>query len=169
MNNDSSGRSLLKARSHVLQIRLGREQMDAWLSQWGCTLGGIGLCGIAIVTIRQHATGPIEFFIGAAAAVVTCLILFLLGALSRQVHLAVGECRAPWRARRWELLAHGIGLALLGLGGRMLVNAMQDLEGALTGGLLLLAAYATILCLGCWSTLYHPCCASSAILPKARM
>jgi hypothetical protein len=139
--------------ARILQFRLGSEPLDAWLSRWGCTLGGLGLCGLAVVALRQHATSASEFLLGTMAAGVACLTLILLGALARQVHLVLCESWASWRSRRWELLAHGVGLVVLGLGAWALASVSVGIAGTVSGGLLILAAYAAILSLGCWSTL----------------
>src|SRR4051794_6322898 len=114
---------IMNAISRILHVRLGEQPLDAWLSQWGCTFGGIALSGFAIATLRTHAASRLEFVLGAAAAAVAGLLLLLLGALARQVHLAVWAGRAPWRSRRAEFLSHAAGLATLGFGGRAVASA----------------------------------------------
>src|SRR6266404_1528889 len=91
----------------TLRLRVGPDPLDAWLSRWGCNLGGLGLSALALLALRHYAASQLEFLLGALTSVMTCLLLFLLGALSRKVHLAVWEGKAPWRARGGELLAHG--------------------------------------------------------------
>lgn len=143
----------MNAIFRILRFRLGSEPMDAWLSRWGCALGGITLSGMAASALWQHAESRLEFLLGVVAAVVSCLLLFLLGALARQVHLNVEEGKAVWRSRQGELLSHGAGLVILGFSGWALVSASLGIAGMVTGALLILGGYVAVLCLGCWSTL----------------
>jgi hypothetical protein len=137
------------AIARMLRFRFGGEPIDAQLSLWGCVLGGVGVSGFAIATLASR----VEFLLGAMAALVACALLFLLGVLARRVHLAVRDGEAPWRSRRLELLAHGAGVAVAGLGGWALVDAVPVEAEAVTGAMLILGGYAATLCLGCWSTL----------------
>src|SRR5207247_2466315 len=100
-----------------------------------------------------HAANPVDLFLGTGAAFVAGLLLVLLGVLSRQVHRAVSDGKAPWRSRRWELISHAVGLGVVGVGGWGLASAAPPMAGTVTGALLVLSAYAAVLCLGCWSTL----------------
>lgn len=136
----------------TLRVRLSEEPVDAWLSRWSCTFGSLALQGLALAALRTHAASRQEFVLGAAAAGVAGLLLFLLGSLARQVHLAATAGRAPWRARRRELLSHAAGLAILGFGGWAVVSISPSVATAVTGSLLVLGAYVAVLCLGCWST-----------------
>jgi hypothetical protein len=136
----------------VLGARLSDEPMDAWLSRWGCTLGSLALPGFALAALGTHPASRQEFVLGATAAGVVGLLLFLLGSLARHVHLAAAAGRAPWRARRGELFSHAVGLATAGFGGWAVITAAPGAAGAVIGGLLVLAAYTAVLCLGCWST-----------------
>jgi len=137
----------------TLRLRLGKDQMDAWLSLWGCVVGAVAVSCIAVALVSKHAANRLDLFLGTAAALVAGLLLVLLGVLSRQVHRTVSEGGAPWRVRRRELLGHAIGLGVIGLGGRELATSSPGMTGAVTGSLLILSAYAAVLCLGCWSTL----------------
>jgi len=137
----------------ALRFRLGEEPLDASLSWWGCSVGGLSICALAILGIRRYATTQWEFLLGVMASLVACLLLVLLGALASQVHLAVWQGKVPWRSRRGELLAHGVGLAVLGIGGWATMDASPGMAGALTAGQLVLGVYVAVLCLGCWSTL----------------
>jgi hypothetical protein len=114
--------------------------------------GGFALSGFAIATLWTHTASRLEFVVGVAAAAAAGMLLLLLGALSRQVHLAVWAGRAPWRSRRAELLSHAAGLAVLGFGGWAASSASPGLASGVIGGLLVLGAYAAVLCLGCWFT-----------------
>ena len=134
-------------------LRLDGEPLDAFLSFWGCVLGGLGLSGLAAVTVWQTASSEAEILMGVTGSMLDCLLLFLLGIVSRQVHLAGWKGKAPWRARRQELLAHAVGIAVLAIGGWTVTNIPADEADALTTGLLFLAIYITILCLGCCFTL----------------
>lgn len=142
----------MNAVYRLLRARLSDEPVDAWLSRWGCAFGGLALPGLALAVLRTHTASRQEFVLGAAAAGVAGLLLFLLGGLARQVHLAARAGRAPWRVRRGELLSHAAGLATVGLGGWAVVSASPGVAATVIGMLLILAAYAVILCLGCWST-----------------
>src|SRR5690348_8059686 len=133
--------------ARTLRYRLGREPLDAWLSLWGCVLGGVGVSGFAVAALWKHAASRVEFLLGAMAALGACLLLVRLGALARRVHLAVWAGRAPWRLRHRELAAHAVGLVLVGLGGWALAGAAPGVAGAVTGAVLVLAAYAATLCL----------------------
>jgi len=139
----------------TLHYRLGDEPLNASFSWWGCVVGGLGNCGLVILALRHHATNQVEFILGVTASLVTCLLLFLLGALAKRVHLAAWQGRAPWRARKGELLAHGVGLAVLSIGGWTSMEALPGMARALTAGQLVLGFYVAILGLGCWSTLAH--------------
>jgi hypothetical protein len=145
-------RVIRNAISRTLRVRLGEQPPDAWLSQWGCTFGGLALTGLASSTLWTHAASRLELILGVAAAVLVAMLFILLGALARQVHLAVWAGRAPWRSRRAELLSHAVGLGILGFGGWAVSSASPGLASAVTGGLLVLGAYVVVLCLGCWST-----------------
>jgi len=134
-------------------LRLGQDPPDAWLSFWGCITGAVAVPGFAVVAVRQHATSGYELFLGVSAAVVAGVLLVLLGALGRQVHLAAAGGEAPWRSRRRELLSHVLGLAVLVFSGRALLATSPGVVGMVTGGLLILSTYTAVLCLGCWSTL----------------
>jgi hypothetical protein len=158
---------MMNALWRILRFRLGSEPLDALASQWSCILGGLGIGGLAIVTLREHAASRIEFLLGTTAAVLACLLLFLLGVLARQVHLTVREGRVPWRSRRWELLSHGAGVAVLGLGGWAFTSVSPGIAGLVTGALLVLGTYASILCLGCWSTVAHSLRSSRTAEPAA--
>jgi hypothetical protein len=142
----------MNAISRALHVRLGDEPVDAWLSRWGCMFGALALPGLALVALGTQAASRQEFVLGAFAACVAGLLLFLLGGLARQVHLAAKAGRAPWRARRGELLSHAAGLATVAFGGWAVVSTSPGMVGAVTGSLLVLAAYVGVLCLGCWST-----------------
>src|SRR5258708_5364730 len=126
----------MRCISRILHIRLGEEPMDAWLSWWGCLLGGIFVSSGAIAACWQHAESRFEFVLGAAAGVVAGLLLILLGALARQVHVVVLEGKAGWNSRRWELFSHGVGLVLLALGGWVLAGDWKGTMGAVTLALL---------------------------------
>lgn len=140
--------------TRIVHLKLAREPMDAWLSRWGCNLGGLTLCALTLTALRHSAVSRIEFLRGAVAALVACLLLILLGSLARQVHLAARDGRASWRSRRGELFSHGIGLVVLALGGWAFAGASPGtVETMVTGAFLILALYAAILCAGCWSTL----------------
>ena len=141
--------------TRTLRFRLGDEPLEAWLSWWGCSVGGLGICALAILALRHYATTQFEFLLGVMASLVSWLLLLLLGALARRVHLAVWQGKAAWRSRRGELLAHGVGLAVLGIGGWASMDTSPGIAGALTAGQLVLGFYVAILCLGCWSTLTH--------------
>jgi len=145
----------MRTVTRALRFRLCDEPFDASLSWWGCGVGGLGNCGLAILALRHNTTNQVEFLPGVLASLVACLLLFLLGALARQVHLAVWQGKAPWRSRSGELLAHGVGLAVLGIGGWASLEASPGVAGALTAGQLVLGVYVAILCLGCWSTLVN--------------
>src|SRR5437773_8848736 len=82
-------KSRMITRFRTLPLRPDRDPLDASLSRWGCILGGLGLCILALLTLRQSAASKLEFLFGATLSVVDCLLLFLLGALGRRVHLAV--------------------------------------------------------------------------------
>ena len=137
----------------ALRIPLSSGPPEAWISLWGCLLGGLGASGFAIGALRQYAASRTELLLGVMATFVTCALLFLLGALSHLVHLAVEDGRATWRFRRYELAAHGVGLVMVVLGGRALADASPSVAGMVTGVVLILGAYTAIVCLGCWSTL----------------
>lgn len=139
--------------TRTLRLRVGEGSIDAWLSRWGCSLGGFTLAALAVAAVRRHAATGVELVAGTVAAAVACLLLLLLGGLARRVHLATEGGRAPWRARRWELASHAAGLAVLGAGGFVLATALPGPAGAVTGGMLALSAYAAVLCLGCRATL----------------
>jgi hypothetical protein len=141
--------------TRTLRFRLSDEPLDASLSWWGCSVGGLGICALAILGLRRYATTQLEFLLGVMASLVACLLLLLLGALARQIHLAVWQGKAPWRSRRGELVAHGVGLAVLGIGGWASMDTSPGMAGALTAGQLVLGVYVAVLCLGCWSTLAH--------------
>jgi hypothetical protein len=150
----TSYRSHMNALTRKVCVRQGNEPLDASLSWWGCSVGGLGICAGAILALQHYAVTRLEFFLGVMASLVLCLLLVLLGALARQVHLAVWQGKAPWRLRRGELLAHGVGLAVLGIGGAS-VDTSTGIADALTAGQLVLGVYIAVLCLGCWSTLAH--------------
>ena len=79
----------------TLHYRLGDEPLNASFSWWGCVVGGLGNCGLAILALRHNTTNQVEFLPGVLASLVACLLLFLLGALARQVHLAAWQGKAP--------------------------------------------------------------------------
>jgi hypothetical protein len=137
----------------TLRLRLGNEQMDSWLSLWGCVVGAVMVSAVAVALVSKHAANRLDLFLGTGAALVAGLLLVLLGVLSRQVHRSVSEGKAPWRVRRWELVGHAVGSGVIGLGGWELSASLPGMAGAVTGALLMLSAYAAVLCLGCWSTL----------------
>lgn len=134
-------------------VPVGKDPPDAWMSFYGCITGAVAVPGFAGVAVRQHATSGYDLFLGVSAAVVSGVLLVLLGALGRQVHLAAVGGEAPWRSRRWELLSHVLGLAVLVFSGWALLATSPGVVGMVTGGLLVLSAYTALLCLGCWSTL----------------
>ena len=129
------------------------EPFEASLSLWGCVLGGLALCGFSILALRRCVANELEALVGITLAVLDLFLLCLLGVLARQVHLAVWNGKAIWRSRRLELVSHAVGLVVLVFGGWRLEIASVGLVDVLTGALLILGFYATILCLGCWSTL----------------
>jgi hypothetical protein len=134
-------------------ISLNRQAFDAWLSLWGCRLGGVCLSSLAILSFQHYAASKFELLQGVTISVADCCLLFLLGGLARQVHLAVWRGKAPWHLRRRELLAHGLGLAVLAIGVWKLTSSAFGIVGTLTTGLMFLGIYVTILCAGCWFTL----------------
>lgn len=94
--------------------RLASEQIDGWLSFWGCVVGAAMVSCIAVALVSRHAAHPIDLFLGISAAFVAGLLLVLLGALARQVHRTASDGNAPWRSRRWELVSHALGLGVVG-------------------------------------------------------
>ena len=119
----------MNAITRILHIRLGEYSFNAWLSRWGCFLGGITLSGLAVAVLRRHATSPVELVTGSSAAVVACLLLWLLGGLARQVHLLAESGQAPWRSRRWEVVSHAVGVVVLGVGGWAVADALPGVAG----------------------------------------
>jgi transglutaminase-like putative cysteine protease len=144
--------AFMNAIYRTLHVRLGNEPVDAWLSRWGCAFGALALPGSALAVLATQAASELEFALGAAAAALASLLLFLLGNLARHVHLATTAGRAPWRARRGELLSHAAGVAIVALAGQAVFSTPQGTSTAVVGSLFVLAAYAGVLCLGCWST-----------------
>ena len=139
--------------SRLLRQRLSSEPIDAWLSRWGCAFGGLGTSGLAVVLFWRNAENTLELLFGSIVALVACVLLGLLGGLARKVHLAVWEGKLTWHLRRWELVSHGIGLGVLGIGAWTLMIVPLGIVDLVTAAMMLLSSYAAILCLGCWSTL----------------
>jgi len=108
---------------------------------------------LSVVWLVRYSTNQSELFLGAAAAAVACLVLFLLGALAARVHLAASAGKTSWRARRLELFSHAAGLTEVLVGGWLLAATSPNLPGMIAGSLLIFTGYAAILSLGCWSTL----------------
>ena len=68
----------MNALARALRVHLNSEPLDAWLSRWGCALGGLGIPALA-AALRRHAASRAEFLLGAMAAAVACALLVLLG------------------------------------------------------------------------------------------
>lgn len=91
-----------------------RQPVDAWLTWWGCSLGGLGICGFAMIALQRYAASQLEFLLGATFCVLDGWLLLRLGALGREVHLTVRRGKAPWRAAencslmRWDSPSWGL-------------------------------------------------------------
>lgn len=113
-----------------------REQIDAWLSFWGCLAGGGVLSASAICAIWRHATTRTELLVGVVTAALAAVLLAILAVLARRVHLTASAGNAPWKLRQLELLSHAVGLAGLIAVGRVLAANPPGIVAMVTDALI---------------------------------
>ncbi|SFH71446.1 hypothetical protein [Planctomicrobium piriforme] len=139
----------------VLNMQLGAASMDAWLSRWACIVTGACLPVLVLAILPKHGVAGSELVGALLASLLAAGLLWLFGNEAYRIHTLHNEQAIPWRLRRTELLAHFIGLPAVLIGGAVIVNAGGSIAWSMTVGMLLVAAYAGGLCLGCASTLSH--------------
>lgn len=94
----------------ALSHRLSDETFDARLALWTCTAAGLAIVPLAIRALLRHPGGRADFLLGVVLAIVTGLLVLMLGLISR--HQLTRLTRVPPR-RRWpEFLSY---LGCLGL------------------------------------------------------
>jgi hypothetical protein len=136
-----------------LTVRRERGPVDAWLSKWGSGFAAALLLAVSVAGFSAHATTRAELLLGAAASCVACANLVLFGVLSGRVHLACHRSAVAWRIRAGELLALGVGVAVMAGGGWYVMALGLSSVAMCVGALLILATALAIMSLGLCCTL----------------
>jgi hypothetical protein len=141
----------MKTLRNLLEFRLSNDSFDAWLGQLTCSLAGIAIIPLAVVSVLKHAGSRVDIFLGSGLACLLGVLCFMLGMLCRRNAGLQGK--VAMRARWPEFASYlgCIGILVAGIG---LLSDLGMSPAQITLGLLVTCCLSiSVLVLGMTTTL----------------